>query len=270
MNNKRLTWCGGLILLLLVSGCTNIRSISDAGNDPEHRQFGGAARELDEFDVLGIKRGQPVFEEEIAQAGNHAQRVVMKQGSPVLLIQSGAVYPDGPMITELKKHFEVVPFTGVPEETKMAMGQTVWEPRTATYGTVPGLRYQTAIQSTAGDPGYSKLLRLAAARAGADNIICYWGILESVDEKIPTSMVAWLPVVRWVMPDDREHLRIRVKLAVIDVKSGNWSVFSPEPFEDTAWSTPSRRETVDRKEVEILKARAFQAIAEELARLYMD
>jgi hypothetical protein len=32
-------------------------------------------------------------------------------GSTILLIQSGAIYPDGPMVAELGKHFSSVPFS---------------------------------------------------------------------------------------------------------------------------------------------------------------
>ena len=100
-------------------GCAKTRSISNSGYQPgNHYGDGTRTHELDEFDVLGISRDNSVSEEEIRQAIANAQRVKLKPGSSILLIQSGAVYPDGPMLTELSKHFAVVPFSGVAVDEK--------------------------------------------------------------------------------------------------------------------------------------------------------
>ena len=99
-------------------------------------------------------------------------------------------------------------------------------------------------------------------------ILCYWGILESENAKLATKTVSWVPVVRWVIPDEREHMRLRLKLALIDVRTGNWAVLSPPPQEEARISTAPRRGVADQKLVEELKERAFTAAAGELLRRY--
>src|SRR6476660_6528819 len=117
-----LPFCACALLL----GCAKVRSISNSGyqantgysgyhpadnsSDPAFIYRG----ELSEFDVLGITRGQSTSESEIAQALDNAKRVKLIPGSSVLLIQSGAVFPDAAMVTQLSKYFRIVPFSGVP------------------------------------------------------------------------------------------------------------------------------------------------------------
>jgi hypothetical protein len=152
-------------------------------------------------------------------------------------VQSGAVFPDGPMLAELKKHFVVTPFSGVP-------------PRRAPES----------------DPAltYSKSLRLAAARAGSETIVCYWGTLESARRKMESKTVSWVPIAGWMVPDESQQMRIRLKLALVDVRTGNWTVHCPEPFEDKAWSTSFTRGSSDQKQVESLKKKAYAASLREL------
>ena len=116
----------------------------------------------------------------------------------------------------------------------------------------------------------SRSLRLAAARAGAETIVCYWGILESAQEKVATKAVSWVPVVTWFVADERQHLRIRLKLALVDVRTGDWSVLSPPPFDSNALSVGPRRAVADQKLVERLKDQAYRASVEELMRVYSD
>ena len=239
-----------------MAGCATKRSISnsayrDPPRDPrrapvESSDPGFEYRgELSEFDVLGVVRDQAPFDEDIQQALDKARPIRLKPASTILLIQSGAMFPDGPMVVELSKHFSVVPFSGLP-------------PRT---GAMDGLE-------TRDSAGFSRSLRLAAARAGAETILCYWGILESAREKMATKTVSWVPVLTWFVPDEREHVRIRLKLALIDVRSGSWSVLSPPPFDSATLSVGKRRAVADQKLVERLKDRAYEASARELMKSY--
>jgi hypothetical protein len=240
----------------LLAGCTSTRSISNssyrhagyaatracrASSDPAFEYHG----ELSEFDVLSVARGQTAFEEDIQRALDKARPVRLKQGSAILLIQSGAMFPDGPMVVELSKHFTVVPFSGVPPA-----------------------RESVGWLGTGESASLSRSLRLAAARAGAKTIVCYWGILESAREKIATKTVSWVPVITWFVPDEREHMRIRLKLALIDVRTGDWSVLSPPPIESGAVSVGTRRAVADRKLVELLKSQAYEASVRELLRVH--
>ena len=254
---KTSPYCLLMLACALVAGCTKTtRSISHSGypqpnsysGDGEHVGLSDPAfeyrGELSESDVLGIPRGEVTSETDIQRAIEAAKPVKLRPGSSILLIQSGALFPDGPMVTELNKHFRVVPFSGLPSIRRTNSG---------------------ALRTDRPDPeSYSKSLRLTAARGGTDFIVCYWGILESESDRLPTKTVSWVPIVNWLMPDEKQHLRIRIKVAVMDVRSGNWSVFSPKPFDDARVTTAPRRGAVDQRQVERLKHLAYEASVTQL------
>jgi hypothetical protein len=269
----------------LFVGCAKtVRSISQTQYQNDAHYVAPPARELDEFDVLGVDRGKTVTEEEIQRVASQNKPLQLASGSTILLIQSGAIYPDGPMVTQLSKHFRVVPFTGVAEENKIAAVIPIRDQTTRNVAvitdpdkpvtivpmsTLAKERYRTE-SAPKEAPSYSRTLRLAAARAGASTVICYWGILESGNESLPTKTVSWLPIVNWVMPDERQHMRIRLKIAMVDVASGSWSVFSAEPLESKSWSISPRREVADQKQVEAIKQKAYELAAQGLVKAYIN
>lgn len=272
-----------IVSMILLAGCSKtVRSISQSGHTDGYSYAGPASQELDEFDVLGLDRDKPVTEEDIQRATSRSKPVHLAPGSTIFLIQSGAIYPDGPMVAELSKSLRVVPFTGIAGANKTRSetplnNQTV---RNAAIITDPDKPVTIVPMTTASYPtyrtappkpeggDYSRLLRLAAAQAGASTIVCYWGILESGTEQIATRTISWLPVMNYFMPDERQHMRIRLKVAIIEVASGTWSVFSVEPRETTKWSARKHREAADQKQVERLKQKAYEAGAKELIQRY--
>jgi hypothetical protein len=243
----------------LFAGCESTRSISNSSYRGDERVSyygprvnesdpGFAYRgELSEFDVLGIARGEVASEQDIQRALDNAKTVTLNANSSILLIQSGAMFPDAPMVSDLGKYFRVSPFSGVP----------------------PVSRRGAELTTDSRDPeSFSQSLRLAAARGGNDIILCYWGILESERQNLATKSVSWVPTMSWVVPDEKQHMRIRLKLALIDVRSGNWSVLSPEVFDDSRISTGLGRAAKDQKQVETLKAKAYEASVKELVTRY--
>ena len=252
-----------LLLAGMLLGCTrSVRPISNSGyvKPSRHTTYCGPQvsdlateyrGELSEFDVLGITRGQMTSESEIRRALDQAKQVKLHPGNSMLLIQSGAAFPDAPIVAALSKHFQVVPFSGVPSVSPAESHPD--------YG-------------SGNSESYAKSLRLAAARGGNDFIVCYWGFLESANEDLPTKTVSWVPMpgLKWVLPDEKQHMRIRLKLAIVDVRSGNWTVFSPEQFEDTRKSTSPRRAAKDQILVEELKQKAYEAAARDLVQLHSD
>ncbi|HWW00994.1 MAG TPA: hypothetical protein VNZ64_14955 [Candidatus Acidoferrum sp.] len=253
----------GLLILAcaLFAGCNKTtRSISHSGYPQQNSYCAGGAYdgvsdpafeyrgELSEFDVLGIPRGEFTSDADIRRAIEASKPVRLHPGSSILLIQSGALFPDGAMVAEMSKHFRVVPFSGVPTVRRIGAG---------------------VMQTESSDPeSYSKSLRLTAARGGTDFIVCYWGMLDSESDRLPTKTVSWVPIVNWFMPDEKQHMRIQLKVAFVDVRSGNWSVFSPKPFDDARITTSPRRGTVDQKQVERLKKLAYAASVTELVQAY--
>jgi len=237
--------CVGLL------GCQQTRSISNSGYHQQASSRGWGApipsarsRELNEMDVLGIDPQNTVREQDIQDALNSHQRLQLRKGGSLLLVQSGAEYPDAGMVKHLEENFNVISFSGVatsvPLETETPAGK--------------------------GTP-YSRLLRLAAARGGCESIVCYWGILESAKENLSTKTVSWLPVVNWMVPDERQHMRIRLKIAVMDVRTGAWTMLTPEAFQDDRLNTHVRRAGADQRLVETLKKKAYEAGAQEVLQL---
>lgn len=40
--------------------------------------------------------------------------------------------------------------------------------------------------------------------------------------------ISWVPLAGMMIPDQTQYMRIRLKIAVIDVKSGQWDIFIPK------------------------------------------
>lgn len=225
-----------LILVLTLSGCST-RSISNSGYNSRAYYGGNAlyAGELSEFDVLGVRAGDMATDEEISAAlANASDRVALAKGDRILLIQSGAPFPDKEMLTGMEDNFSVTVFSGVPEKDKPEAD------------------------------GYANALRLAAAKAGIESIVVYWGVMESGEKNLATKTVSWLPVVGQVLPDESQYMRIRLKIAVVDVASGQWEIMVPESFDDTAISGRINRRASDQSQVALLKETAYARAVEEL------
>jgi len=228
-------------IVLAVTGCAT-RSISDSGYHPEsgHRSHASSnpfyKGELSEFDVLGISPDARITQEDIEKAIETRQRITLPKGSSIMLIQSGALIPDEMMVKALEKYYSVSVFSGVP--------------------------------ATPNTGSYAMPLRLAAARGGHDRIVVYWGILETVQKGYGTKAVSWVPFVGGAIPDEGQEMRIRLKVAVVDTKSGQWDMFSPEPFGDTAVSARYTRESSDQGQVALLKANAYEEAARDLVKRY--
>jgi hypothetical protein len=244
-------------LALLLGGCST-RSISDSGYHGDD-SYGYAYRgggspfykgELSEFDVLGIDVARPASDEEIAQQLEKRQKVAVRKGGVMMVMQSGAVIPDDDMVKALGQHFSVVPFAGVPLVRPEQAGTY-----TVASNTSPKVTDERITN-------YARALRLAAAKSGADVIFCYWGMLESASEREATAVVSWVPIIGSSVPDQTQVMRIRLKVAVIDVRSGQWSMFAPDAYIDTAFSAERNRAASDQRQVQLLKAQAYKAAVE--------
>jgi len=163
----------------------------------------------------------------------------LREGEPLMLIQSGAMIPEQEMTDRMGKYFPVSVYTGVPEQGNKAEGS------------------------------YAKALRFAAAKAGIDKILVYWGMVETETKDLATKNVSWVPIVGWVIPDQTQVIRIRLKVALIDVKSGQWDIFVPKVYEDTADSASLDREQSGLQQVSQLKSKVYQAAVESIVARYV-
>lgn len=232
--------CLALIATLL-AGC-GTRSISDSGY-PSESYYGARTStnplykgELSEFEVLGIDPQAKTTTEEIAKAFEQKQEIKLLKGSSIMLIQSGALIPDELMVKALDKYYNVSVFSGVP--------------------------------TAQGAASYAMPLRLAAAKGGFENIVVVWGLLETAQKGLGSKAVSWVPFVGGAIRDESQEMRVRLKVAVVDVKTGQWDMFSPEPFQDMATSARYGRESSDQGQVALLKKRSYDVAAEDLVKRY--
>lgn len=238
------------LALLLIAGC-GTRSISDSGySSDSSRGYPGASNpyykgELSEFDVLGIDRTQKISEEDIQKSFDAKRPMTIPKGSSILLVQSGAVFPDDGMVRSLEKYYTVAAFTGVPNPNALSPASAIDQ-----------------------RPPYFMVLRLAAAKGGYEKIVAYWGILETAREGLGTKAVSWVPFVGAAIPDENQRMRIRLKVAVVDVKSGQWEMFAPDSFDDDSMSALLTREYSDQAQVNLLKDKAYKIAAEDLVNRY--
>ncbi len=242
------TFCASLIALFFVTGCAKTRSISNSGYERDsgygpNRKFTEAAfgyrGELSEYDVLAIDSDRTISQAEIEQALANSAVPKLKRRSPILLVQSGAAFPDEAMVAALRHDFVIIPFSGIPRQSY-----------------------------SDGKGAYARLLRLAAARAGCETIVCYWGIVESGRQDLRTKKISWVPVAGWILPDEQQQMRIQLKVALIDVRSGGWTVLAPPAYQDKARSTRFSRGASDQRQVESLKKLAYDATAHDLLAQY--
>ena len=233
------------VVVFLIFGCTP-RSISNSGYQKDqyrgypnnHNQTDFSYRgELTEFQILGINTQKVPSEDDINKALKDYKGFTIKKNGKILLVQSGAVIPDESMVQELENDFSIGPFSGVP-------------------------------QKDIENENYSKLIRLMAARGGYETIVCYWGILETGKMNQATKTVSWVPIVGWALPDQKDLMRIRLKVALLDVRSGSWDVFMPKPFSDSKYSSIVKRKDVDQGLVQNLKEKAYSAAASEIITRY--
>lgn len=230
---------GAMACVLLVLAACSVRSISDSGYREPGYGHGNPAYhgELSEYDVLGIDPAGTYSDADIQKAMVERRPISVKKGSGILLVQSGAEMADPEMIAALEKYYTVATFSGVPRQAKAATP-------------------------------YSQLFRMAAAEGGYDTVVVYWGVLESATQGLGGKAISWLPVIGGVVPDENQQMRIRLTMAVIDTRTGQWESFSPEPVKDEAMSNQHGRAIADQRQVMELKGKAYTAAAEAVALRY--
>lgn len=195
--------------------------------------------QLTEMDVLGLAKPKSPTDADIARALDRSSNVELKAGDTVLVLQSGESVPDPRMVNELNKHYRAVPFSGVRSD---------WA------------------RKSSDDPEdhYARSLRYAAAQAGAQKILCFWGSLEVSKHDLSTKTITWLPVVDVIVPDQKDQVRVHLKVALVDVRSGAWTVFRTEPLQAQVISTGWGREHLEPSEVKALKQKSYVVAVDSL------
>lgn len=115
-----------------------------------------------------------------------------------------------------------------------------------------------------------RTLRLVAAKGGYDKIVCYWGVLESERKDKATRTVSWVPIVGYMIPDQRENMRIKLKAAIVDVATGRWTFVNPPSAASSQLSTFISRQETDQDLVAKLKADGYQTLARTLVEQHTE
>ena len=196
-----------VIVSLLAASCAS-RSISNP-QMPWGNSNTSYVGELSEFDVVGTGVGHSA----------DLPPVRLARGDRVLLLQSGAAFPDEQLADALGATLSVSPASGIP---------TGW--------TVKG-----------------EGLLGAARRGGYSAVIAYWGTLETRSEATDGAAAMWIPVVGLFVPSENLRMRIRLRFVVLDTKTGAWIQVTPQPIEDQREASFARKVRVDADLVETLR-----------------
>lgn len=227
---------------MLFCGCHTTISYNSADLQSSKNSHHGPQCQLKESDVLGLTEADAITDEQIKRVLEETKSIKLKPGSTVMLVESGAKTPDTGMSQELGKLFTVVPHTGIARE----------------------------ISTNDLGRGFSKELRLAAAQSQAEYLLVYWGNLEVRRDDLPTSLVSWVPVVDFVVPDEYQKMRMSLKMALIDVRTGNWATFRTEPVEGDVVTTRYAREHGMKWPFESFKQKLYAQATEKLKNGYIE
>lgn len=192
--------------------------------------------ELTELDLLAVvPRVDPA-----ADGGTQRPASVasphLRRGDRFILIQSGAMLPDGAMLQEAGRYFEPSPVSGVPAAEK-----------------------QTYVES----------LRQRAAQGGYRYLVCCWSMLDSVREDSHGRVISWMPLVGRLVPDQTQRMRLTVRALVLDVTNGGWRTLSTEAEGKGRYNHRTSAAEGDRELVPGLQARAYRALVAELLKAPM-
>lgn len=230
---KRTTLLSSVAAVVILSACETT-SISNVGRNPFYRG------EIAEADLLGIPAGGSVTDAAIRATLMGASRstVRLRKGEHILLIQSGSIQPDGALSQAFEHNVTVSPYSGLPQAGE--------------HKTHPAERP---------DP---RVLRMAAARAGASKIVCVWGILESAHDSTGFDSITWLPVVGEFIPGKRTVTRLTLKAMVMDTATGSWRSYSTEPIADKRVTAAVTEDTQSSRQIDRMKREAYAQLAQRM------
>lgn len=226
---------GSVVSAMFLAGCAHEKSTdyrrADFTSRHTLRSHYHEGEELKDGDVLGMSAGEP-SEETIKKTLERSSKVDLKRGESILVLQSGEPVPDARMVAELNQYYRAIPFSGIRSD------------------------WQTS--DTDAPDRYAKALRFAAAQAGAEKVLCFWGSLEIARHELSTKTVSWIPVLDFFVPDQKDSVRVHLKMALVDVRTGEWAVFRSAPIEEEVVSTAWEREHVENSQVKRMKLASYK------------
>lgn len=209
-----------------------------------------ATGHLTEQDVLDINPKQEVTEDDIQDAIKAASSgtFTLTPGDRIILVQSGATVPDSVMQEAMMSHYQVAVYSGIaPIKPR---------PKLARKG-------ETPLETP--EPNYIKTLRLAAAKARQDKIIVYWGYLELGKLDNDNKSIVWQRYLSGDIPSSTKQLRYLVRFALVDVKTGMWTMYSSINHQDEYVQTTFKSYENDIVQVNRVKDASYRLAAQNLA-----
>lgn len=152
------------------------------------------------------------------------------KGEKVIVMQSGQIRPDTAFLSGLSGACNVLPMSGVPAQ------------------------YTSDNIS----------LRDAARAGGVSKIIAYWGNIETSTQPIGTQAISWVPIAGLFIPDTSQKMRVALSAIVADTASGRWSDVTVVSRETEIVHSSVNGYRKDGEQVELLKADAYQKLAQQL------
>ncbi|GJL77996.1 MAG: hypothetical protein NPINA01_09850 [Nitrospinaceae bacterium] len=221
------------LLAIFLNGCAT-KSISETGYAQKegHGKESSTQTELNELEVIGVSDLSSISEKAISEALAASGAVNLPKGDSILLVQSGADFPDSQMVESMSEYWDINILSG------------------------SNNRY------TRGD--LNKTLRYVAASGGNKHLVVYWGIVETAKKNLDTKSVSWVPFLGWSIPDENTQMRIRLKFAIIDVEKGSWKIFQPSPVEEEFMTSIIGRKGKEQQKVIELKKLVYSNAAKQI------
>ena len=96
-----------------------------------------------------------------------------------------------------------------------------------------------------------------------------WRTIETATRHTEGAVVSWVPIVGWGLADTVVRQRLRLKLALVDVRTGQWDLILPPDVWDETTSSPLSRESKDQALVARVKQRGYAAAVAHLVEEHM-
>lgn len=221
------------IFFMALPGCTQQGKFIDAQKSA-YKARPAASPQLTEQELFGWDPSAEITEEDIQAALIEAEdEINIPQNASVILVQSGEKIPDIEMRKEMEKYYKVATFSGISPSKQSATNKT----------------------SPVAANSYILTLRYLGARGRQSRVIVYWPTLEAGSVNKQTKDIVWQDYQPGSNIDKVSSLRYSSRFAIIDVKSGNWEMYTPASQETSIPITTTGKTTAADIETAIKKAR---------------
>ncbi|EAS1758223.1 hypothetical protein BH012_13065 [Salmonella enterica] len=251
MKYKFLSLSMTIVGVLFLSGCANKSSSIDAQKSQNNKVVQVSNPQLTDQDVFGNELTlNNITEEDIQNAVEDAKgEFTIPLHSAVILVQSGSKAPDALMQQEMKKFYQVSTFSGIPVTKRK-------------------VRNKNDDDSVSDDVNYMQALRYIAAKGRQKAIIVFWSALEVGKFNNETKAVQWEAWNSKNIPSGDYSLRYLTRVALTDVATGEWSVYSPSNVEMHNVHKEAVSSDSSSKIIEELKRNTYEWISKDLANRY--